>query len=324
MSKLRVMVTGAGGFVGRHLIEGLKSRFLGAEIFATVRHSRPDSHEFESEQLDVTSAGDVHAMISDVRPSHLVHLAGLTTLAEAEASYTATWQLHLFGVLNVANAILAHASQCVFLSAGSGEVYGATARSGMPLNEGAILSPLNEYAVTKAAADLALGALTNRGLRSIRFRPFNHTGPGQSERFAIPSFAKQIVDIERGLREPIIKVGNLEAERDFLDVRDVVGAYLAGIAKSDNLPPDALFNVASGVPLRIRDILDKLLALSDKAISVERDVERMRANDVPRYVGDAALARGLLGWSPQYEISETLECILDWFRAEGVHTQNKS
>lgn len=318
VSRLKILITGAGGFVGTHLVQALHRRLADAEICATALRPKTMRDDVQHRQLDVTDAASVRATIASFLPTHVVHLAGLSTLATAAMDYHATWQVHVFGTLNIANAILELAPGCSFLSIGSGEVYGASARSGLSLDETSVLEPLSEYAVTKAAADLALGAMANKGLRSIRLRPFNHTGPGQSEQFVIPSFAKQIAGIEAGLLPPVLKVGNLEAERDFLDVRDVVSAYVSAIGVSDDLAAGIVFNVASGVPIRIRDLLDKLLALSTCAIRVEQDAARTRANDTPRFVGDATRARRLLGWSPQWAIDETLGGVLDHFRNSGM------
>jgi nucleoside-diphosphate-sugar epimerase len=182
----------------------------------------------------------------------------------------------------------------------SGQVYGASARSGRPLDEDILLAPTNEYAVTKAAADLAVGALAEQGLRCVRIRPFNHTGPGQSENFLVPSLAMQIARIEAGLQAPVISIGNFEAERDFLDVRDVTAAYAIAVAKSDAVPSGTILNIASGTPRRIRDVLDVLLALSHVAITVKQEPKRMRPSETLRLVGDATRARLLLGWSPEH------------------------
>jgi len=315
MARLRILITGAGGFVGGHLVDALRQQLIDAEIRpTTIRpHAVPDGSYLQ--QLDVTDAAAVTRAIADFHPTHLVHLAGLSTLAGAEADRHATWQVHLFGTLNLADAILARSPDCVLLFVGSGEVYGATAQSGLPLGEASVLAPMSEYAASKAAADLALGAMATKGLRSIRLRPFNHTGPGQSDRFAVPNFAKQIAGIEAGLLPSVIKVGNLEVERDLLDVRDVVGAYASAVTRSESLANGVVLNIASGIPVRIRDLVEKLVALSSCPIRIEQDAARMRPNDTPRYVGDATRARQLLSWSPQYQIAQTLDDVLTSFRS---------
>jgi GDP-4-dehydro-6-deoxy-D-mannose reductase len=202
------------------------------------------------------------------------------------------------------------------LNVGSGLVYGDSAKPGLPLDETALLAPVDEYAVTKAAADLAIGALTRRGLKSLRFRPFNHFGPGQAETFVIPAFAMQIAKIEAGVAEPIIRVGNLDAERDFLDVRDVVHAYALAVRTADDMQaPGTILNIASGTPQRIGDILERLLRQSRVAITVEQDPARLRPSDLPRILGDATRARRTLGWAPVHTFDDTLAAVLDDCRA---------
>ena len=141
-------------------------------------------------------------------------------------------------------------------------------------------------------------------------RPFNHTGPGQTEEFVVPSFALQIGRIEAGLQLPVLRVGNLDAERDFLDVRDVTAAYALAIAKADDVRSGTILNVASGIPRRIGDVLDQMVALSSTPITVEQDIDRMRPSDTPRFVGDAGLARRLLDWSPAHVFEDTLAMML--------------
>ena len=259
----RVLITGANGFVGPHLGITLKENFGDQiEIASTSRINGQHPVLGPITQLDVTDAHAVDKIISDFRPTHVIHLAGLAAIRYAIANTAVAWQVHLFGTLNIANAILGRVPDCVLISVGSGQVYGASARSGQPLDEATLLAPTNGYEVTKAAADLALGALATQGLRCIRMRPFNHTGPGQTEEFVVPSFALQIGRIEAGLQLPVLRVGNLDAERDFLDVRDVTAAYALAIAKADDVRSGTILNVASGIPRRIGDVLDQMVALS--------------------------------------------------------------
>ncbi|TIV64852.1 MAG: NAD-dependent epimerase/dehydratase family protein, partial [Mesorhizobium sp.] len=198
---------------------------------------------------------------------------------------------------------------------GSGLVYGESAKTGRPLDESTLLAPVDDYAATKAAADLALGALSYRGLKCVRMRPFNHTGPGQTEAFAVPAFAMQIARIEAGLAPPVIRVGNLDARRGFLDARDIGNAYARAVLNSDKLAPNTIFNLASGLSWRMADILDLLLAQSSVKIVVEQDPLRMRPSDLPCIIGDATRARTLLGWAPEHSFEETLAAVLQDCRA---------
>lgn len=267
------------------------------------------------EALDVADADAVSAAIARTAPTHVVHLAGIAAPTAAGASPQAAWRVHVDGTLNLSNAILRSAPDCWLLYVGSGLVYGETAKSGLPLSEEALLAPVDEYAATKAAADLALGAQVHRGLKCIRLRPFNHTGPGQTDAFVVPAFAKQIATIEAGLAPPIIRVGNLDAERDFLDVRDVVRAYALAAKHADNLKSGTIFNVASGVPYRIKDILGNLLSLSRVRIDVEQDAARLRPSDLPRIVGDSRRIRETLSWAPECRLEDTMLDVLNYWRS---------
>lgn len=311
----KVLVTGAAGFVGLYAVEALRRLPGTVTVIPTALLACNHPRIGAVAALDVTDKAAVAAIIGDVDPTHVLHLAGLAATAAANAQEALAWQSHLFGTLNLAHAILDRATGCVLVNVGTGQVYGATARSGRVLDETALLAPSSVYELTKAAGDLALGSLIGCGLHSIRLRPFNHTGPGQTGDFAIPSFALQLARIEAGLQLPVLRVGNLEAERDFLDVRDVASAYALAVAKSGEIAPGTILNVASGVPRRMRDVLDALLGLSTVAISVETDLARMRSSETPRYVGDAALARQVLGWSPQIAFETTLADVLDDCRA---------
>ncbi len=188
--------------------------------------------------------------------------------------------------------------------------YGTSFRSGVPLNEHAPLAPTNIYSATKAAADLALGAMAQDGLPVIRLRLFNHTGRGQSDVFALPAFARQIALIEAGEQEPVMRVGNLDARRDFLDVHDACTAYVACLQHAQLLPPATLLNIASGVPRRIGDVLDALLKRAGLQVEIRIDSARLRPSDTPLAIGDAALARSLLGWAPTISWDQTIAELL--------------
>jgi GDP-4-dehydro-6-deoxy-D-mannose reductase len=313
---MRVLVTGAQGFVGLYLAQALRHACGDATIIATGKTSGEHPLLGAVSALDVTDLSAVKTEIARCQPTHVVNLAGLAAPAAAASDPTTAWRVHVQGALNLASAILDEAPQCWLLNAGSGLVYGDSAKPGLPLDETALLAPVDEYAVTKAAADLALGALTRRGLKSIRFRPFNHFGPGQAETFVIPAFAMQIAQIEAGLAKPIIRVGNLDAERDFLDVRDVVNAYALAVRSADDMQaPGIILNIASGTPHRIGDILERLLGQSRVVITVEQDPARLRPSDLPRILGDAARARRTLGWAPAHTFDDTLAAVLDDCRA---------
>lgn len=311
-SPIRVLLTGGGGFVAPYFVRALRAQAKApCEILATGRKAEDIADIGRLVALDITDARAVNETVAAFRPSVILHLAGVSDLAAAQANPVAAWAINVEGTLNFARAALEHVPQSSFLFAGSCQVYGASAAAGQPLTEDHVLAPISEYGATKAAADLALGALAARGLRTIRFRPFNHIGTGQSDAFAIPSFAAQIARIERKLQLPVIKVGNLEAERDFLDVRDVANAYAQAAMLAETIEPGTILNLASGHPIRMRKILDTLIALSGANISVEIDQARWRPNELPLLVGNADKARAMLCWQPQCRIEDTLRAVLD-------------
>ncbi len=310
---MRIVVTGATGFVAPYFMSAVRNAKPGVKIFASSRNEAAISAGAEACFLDVTDEKAVGELVRRVDPTHVMHLAGVSSPPDATANPKKAWTINLFGTTNLARAILAHAPKCVLILAGSGEVYGSTANNCLPLTEDCLLNPMSEYAVTKASADLALGSLASVGLRCIRFRPFNHIGPGQTEKYALSSFAAQIARIELGLQSPVIRVGNLNAERDFLDVRDVVNAYVKGALRSEQIPTGSVLNIASGVPRRLGDLLNQLIGLSRVKVEVQQDPLRTRPVEVPRIYGDASKAKAMLDWTPRYEFNETISDLLtDW------------
>ena len=249
----------------------------------------------------------------DAQPDACIHLAAVTTVADARQDPDRAWHVNLHGTLNVARAVLAHARGCRLLFASSAEIYGRSFAAGRPLDETAPPAPMNGYAATKAAADLALGAMANDGLRVVRLRLFNHTGPGQSDEFVLPAFARQIALIEAGRQTSPLQVGRLDSMRDFLDVRDVCGAYVACLRQMRTWRRTQPLNIASGVPRRIGDILRELLDLAGLQAELATDTARLRGSEIASASGDSSLAHRLLGWTPNIPWQQTLADVLaDW------------
>jgi GDP-4-dehydro-6-deoxy-D-mannose reductase len=314
---MRILLTGAGGFVAPYVVEALRAAVpAGFELLATGLVARHEPRIGPVESLDITDDDAVDRLIAKAKPTHVVHLAGITAQPAAAADPNLAWKVNTLGALNCARSLLRHVPEAAFIFAGSSQAYGRAPSHGGPLRETDPLLPTSEYGATKAAADLALGVLAEQGLRTIRFRLFNHTGPHQTETFVVPSFATQIARIERGMQPPLIKVGNLEAERDFLDVRDVAEAYVAAILRTNDIPPGAVLNICSGKGVRIRAILDEMIARSSGKIVVEVDPTRWRANDTPVLIGEPSEAMRLLSWQPRRGLSGAISDILDAFRSE--------
>ena len=301
----RILVTGAGGFVGRHLLPALHEAYPAAELLTVG--------------FDVSDAVATANAVREAAPDACVHLAAISAIAEARQDPDRAWRVNLLGTLALARAILAQAPGCRFVFAGSADAYGATFRRGIPLDEDAPLAPLNTYAATKAAADLALGAMARDGLDVVRLRPFNHTGPGQSADFVVPAFAQQVALIAAG-RQRGLQVGALDPYRDFLDVRDVCRAY--ALCLSADLPSGAVLNLASGTPRRIGDVLADLLRLAGVEAQPDTDPARLRPADIPTASGDAARARAALGWAPAIAWPTTLRDVLDDWRTRIASGDN--
>lgn len=315
----RVLVTGALGFVGPYLVEALRRSYENnIEIIATAKKAGQHAMLGPVRAIDVTDRTAVEDAIVGSNPTHVMHLAGIAAPTAVNADPDEAWRVHLQGTLNLARVILKRAPDCWLINVGSALVYGESAKAGRALDENALLAPLDEYSASKAAADLALGPLIRSGLKCIRLRPFNHTGPGQSEAFVVPAFAMQIVRIEAQLAPPVIRVGNLGAQRDFLDVRDVANAYALVMKDLERLESGTVLNIASGIPRRISDILASLIARSRVEISVEQDPMRQRPGDLPILLGDASRARRLLHWRPEYSFEDTLTALLNDCRARAV------
>ena len=294
----RVLITGAEGFAGRHLRDALTAR--GCEAIASSADVRDDaaiSHEVQA-----------------ARPDAVAHLAAVTSVAEAWNREREVWDVNAGGTLNVVLAVAEHAPAARLLVASSAEVYGRIAEDEGAVGEDRALAPTSPYGRSKAAAEIACA----RGeLDVVVVRPFPHTGPGQSETFAIPSFAAQIARIEAGLSPPVIRVGNLSARRDYSDVRCVVDAY-ARLLEQRGGP--RVFNVATGSAVSLASVLDRLLALATAEISVEIDPARLRPSDNPLLVGSPRLLMKATGWRPTRSLDETLEDVLNAAR-QGVVTE---
>lgn len=314
---LRILITGATGFVGLHLAAAIRRTFgAGTEIIPTALYAGKDPALGEVMALDVTDPSAVATMIAKLQPSHVVNLAALAAPSAANADPSASWRVHLDGPRNIGRAILQAAPACVLLHVGSGLAYGKNRPPICPTSEDRVLAPIDEYGASKAAADVALGPLIAKGLHCIRLRPFNHTGPGQTDAFVVPAFARQIARIEAGLAPPQMQVGNLDGQRDFLDVRDVVAAYAETIARSDSLAPDTILNIASGVPRRVGDMLQQLLTMARVPIAVRNDPARGKSDAADVILGDASRARSMLNWQPTIAFEQTLADVLEDQRSE--------
>lgn len=316
-SPRRILVTGAGGFVGRHLLRALRTVFPTATLLAATRATdRPIDDADEILPFDLLNPDLMLAMVAQAQPEAVVHLAAQASVAASFADPALTWRANLLGTVALGEAVLHKAPEACFLLASSAEVYGLSFQAALPLAEDARLRPANPYAAAKAAADLAVGEMTLRGLRAIRMRAFNHVGPGQGEGFVVAGFAAQLARMERGLQPPILRVGALDRWRDFLDVRDICAAYTRALEV--DLQPGTVLNIASGTPRRIGEVLDALLNRAQANPTVEVEAMRLRPTDVEHVQGDANQAKMILGWAPCIPWEETLDAVMEDARRRVV------
>ncbi len=303
----RCLVTGASGFVGPHLVARLTG--AGHEVWTTDRaDGMGGERHIRADLLDVAA---VVALVDAARPDWIFHLAGLSSVAYSFAHPQEVLHVNLTGTCNVLEAMRAKAPQARIVVVGSAEEYGAVDREHQPIAETAPLRPQSPYAVSKAAQGmLALQYAASHGLNVVLVRSFNHSGPGQSDRFVLPGFARQIAAIERGGQPPLLRVGNLDVWRDFLDVRDVVRAYAL---LAEHGEPATVYNVCRGEAARIGDLLDGLIRRARVPLRSEVDPERWRPSDLPVLAGDPARLHARTGWQPEYAIDTTLDDIMaDW------------
>lgn len=293
------MLTGAAGFVGRHLCAALVQAWPQAELLTT--------------SFNLCDPAAIDAAVRAARPDACIHLAAVSTVAAARQDEFVAWRVNLLGSLHLARALLRHVPDCLLLYVSSSDTYGGAPLGSAAIDETRALAPRSTYAATKAAADLALGAMAGDGLHVVRLRPFNHTGPGQSPDLVIPAFARQVARIAAGRQPPVMQVGNLDVWRDFSDVRDVCRAYIACVERRTALNPGAIINIGAGQPRRIGDVLDDMLALAGVVAEVRIDRGRVRTSDPDRFCADNTRARALLDWSPAIPWQRTLHDILeDW------------
>jgi GDP-4-dehydro-6-deoxy-D-mannose reductase len=311
----RILLTGGTGFVGPYLLDALARAYPEAERTVVLRSGETTANPAWSPAVaDILDEAALHRILAEHRPDLVVHLAAQASVAQSLDAAEGTWRVNFHGSFNLATAIARHAPQAVVLFASTGDVYGLRLRDGIA-TEHAAPWPLNAYARSKIAAEGMFSDVLPQSCRLIVARPFNHIGPGQDLRFALPSFAAQIAGIESGRLAPRVEVGDLSVERDFLDVRDVTEAYVRLVESAARLPPRSVFNIASGRPRSLASLLDGLRALSKKDFEIIVDATRLRPSEVPVAIGDASKLREFTGWRPRRSIDETLVDLLEHSRA---------
>jgi len=314
----RILVTGGAGFVGGHLCAALAEAYPQATRSLLLRPGERGGHEaFAAAVADLVDEAAIDALIARVRPDLVVHLAGQASIGQALHAAEMTWRANFHGSFALGSAVARHCPTAAFLFASTAAAYGASFRDGV-LNEDAPLRPVDVYSRSKVAAESALADLLAPKGRLIVARPVNHSGPGQRNRnFALASFAAQIAAIETGRAEPRLMVGDLSKARDFLDVRDVVDAYMRLIEKAPDLPASvSIFNIASGTAHSLEALLERLRGRARAQFAIEIDPALLRPqSDIASVACDATRLTEATGWRPRHDIDDMLQALLDDARA---------
>lgn len=313
--KLKILITGATGFVGRHLIKLLNSPKL--ELFGTSFPEEPPAMDLvcrnEFCQLDIRCTQDVLELIQKVRPHWIFHLAAVSNVGYSWKRRQETLETNLIGTYNIFEAVRQTSPEAKVLFVSSSDVYGKAPAVQGGLREENLTRALSPYAYSKISSELLSHFYAEvENLNILIARPFPHTGPGQSRHFVCSDWAFQIARIEKGFSPPIIKVGNIESQRDFSDVRDVVRAYARLMRKGKK---GEIYNVASGKVVALKTILDILFSFSPVDIGIEIDSQKLRKADIGCLIGDNGKLVKETGWNPKIPLEKTLLDLLDYWRA---------
>jgi GDP-4-dehydro-6-deoxy-D-mannose reductase len=315
---MRALITGITGFAGSHLAEFLLNEHPEVEVFGTYRwRSRMDNIEhlrskvklLEADLRDYTS---MYNALERSRPDYIFHLAAQSFVPSSWTAPNETLTTNISGQTNLFEAVRALRIDPVVQIACSSEQYGLVLPDEVPIKETNPLRPLSPYAVSKVAQDyLGYQYFQSYGLKAIRTRGFNHTGPRRGHVFVTSNFCNQVAAIELGLQEPVIRVGNTDAIRDFTDVRDMVRAYWLAVTRGK---PGEVYNIATGHGIRISELLDRILSLSKVEVKIEVDPERLRPSDVEILIGDSSKFRADTGWEPRIPFEQTVQDLLKYWR----------
>lgn len=317
-----VLITGISGFAGSFLAEYVLSEkdivihgtYISDSSLSNIAHIQDKVHVTK---IDLSDYEAVYNLIQLVKPTIVFHLAALTSPGESFRNPSATLTQNITLQANLLEAIRkSNLLETKILITSSADVYGLVSEDEQPMSEETPLRPVSPYAVSKIAQDfLGLQYRLSYGMHIIRVRPFNHIGPRQADLFVVASFAKQIAEIEKGKKEPVIYTGNIKAKRDFTDVRDMVKAYRLLIEKGI---PGEVYNIGSGKSYTISEILNRLLSYSSKKITIKQDEKLLRPNDTIEYRADATKMQRITDWKPSISLDNSLKDILAYWRATYI------
>ncbi|MBW2989443.1 GDP-mannose 4,6-dehydratase [Candidatus Woesearchaeota archaeon] len=317
---VKALITGITGFVGSHLAELLLSK--GYEVWGIVRwrstteNIRHISSKLKIIEADLNDSHSFYAAIQKIKPDEIYHLAAQSFVPTSWTAPADTMKTNAIGTINLFEAVRKAGIDPKIHVAGSSEEYGLVLPEETPIKETNPLRPLSPYGVSKIAQDmLSYQYFKSYGLKTVLTRGFNHSGPRRGDVFVCSDFAKQIAGIEQRKKEPVIKVGNLEAKRDFTDVRDMVKGYYLALQEGK---PGERYNICSGKAYSMQQVLDILLGLSEAKITVEKDPERVRPSDVPILLGDNSKFKEATGWKPEISFEQTLKDLMAYWREKII------
>ena len=315
------MITGGAGFVGRHLTTAILSRWPGAEVVWFSRDEGvSDSKEawpiaVKSHVADLCNAASVDEAMREIRPAIVLHLAAQSSVAQAGRAAHETWRTNFLGSFHLAESVASHAPEASLIFASTANVYGLSFNNGNA-NEDTLPQPRDVYSRSKLAAEAMLSDVLSQQTRLIILRPTNHTGPGHDERFALPSFAAQIARIELGLAPPVLNIGNLDVERDFLDIGDAIKAYISILDNLSQLPMRATYNVGSGQPINMKNLVDKMVKLARVPVEVRVDPSRFRSDEVPSQSVGFDKLHAATSWKPTQSMDHTIVQLIEYWREQ--------
>ncbi len=316
MASKKTLITGIAGFAGSHLAELLLSK--GIEVYGLFRPRSKTEHlesiksKLHLEDADLLDSHSLYTTIAKIKPDYIFHLAAQSFVPTSWVSPSVTLEVNVVGSGNPFEAVRQVGIDPVIQIACSSEEYGLVYPNEIPIKETNPLRPQSPYAVSKVAMDyLGYQYFCSYKMRIIRTRGFNHTGPRRGETFVTSNFAKQIAMIEKGKQDPVIHVGNLESERDWTDVRDMVRGYLLAVEKCD---AGEVYNICTGKAVKVQHMLDMLLSYSKVKVEVRPDPSRMRPSDVPVLIGDNSKFVSKTGWKPEIPFEKTMEDLLNYWR----------
>ncbi len=309
---MKAMIIGAAGFVGPYLADAIRNTLFCDVIITRLPHERTDIPYTKEIIMDILDPVQIDGALAEEKPDYIFHLAAQSSVAVSWKNPQLTVDVNIVGALNLLNSIRKLNYNPRVLIVGSGEEYGRVKETDVPICEDTFLSPGNVYAVTKACQNMMATIYAQAyGLQLVMTRSFNHIGPKQIPQFVVADFCSQVAKIEKNIQEPVIRVGNLSAKRDFTDVRDVVKAYCKLIQYGK---AGETYNVGSGHAIAIQEILQVIISQSVVDISVEIDKNKLRPVDVPIIEADISKIYEDTGWKPEIPLEKTIADTLQYWR----------